>query len=154
MATTTFSGPIKAGPISNTTGTTVGDNVKNTGHVLMVQSFHITNSDTTDTTETVVIPAKSHIKNIFVNVEVAFDAGTSNTLDVGIVGDSDKFIDGCAVGTLGTVALAATAKCLAWKNVGETDVRIAAKYIPTGTAQSAGKARVCVVYSQGINHTD
>ena len=57
MATTTFSGPIKAGPISNTTGTTVGDNVKNTGHVLMVQSFHISNSDTTDTSENVVIPA-------------------------------------------------------------------------------------------------
>ena len=28
MATTTFSGPIKAGTISNTTGTTLGDNVR------------------------------------------------------------------------------------------------------------------------------
>ena len=28
MATTTFSGPIKAGTISNTTGTTVGTNMK------------------------------------------------------------------------------------------------------------------------------
>jgi hypothetical protein len=27
MATTTFSGPIKAGTISNTTGTTLGDDV-------------------------------------------------------------------------------------------------------------------------------
>ena len=36
MASTTFSGPIKAGTIRNTTGTTVGDDVKNTGHVLMV----------------------------------------------------------------------------------------------------------------------
>ena len=51
MATTTFSGPIKAGTISNTTGTTVGDDVKNTGHVLMVQSFHISHTDTTDTSE-------------------------------------------------------------------------------------------------------
>ena len=30
MATTTFSGPIKAGTISNTTGTTVGTDIKNT----------------------------------------------------------------------------------------------------------------------------
>ena len=29
MATTTFSGPVKAGTISNTTGTTVGTNMKN-----------------------------------------------------------------------------------------------------------------------------
>ena len=127
MATTTFSGPIKAGTIKDTTGTTVGSDVANQGHVLMVQSFHISNTDTTDTSETVVIPAKSHIKNIFVNVEV---------------------------GTLGTVALGATAQCLAWKNVGDTDVRIAAKYIPSGSASSAGKARVCVVYSQARNHTD
>ena len=39
MASTTFSGPIKAGTISNTTGTTVGDDVKNTGQVLMSQTF-------------------------------------------------------------------------------------------------------------------
>ncbi len=154
MATTTFSGPIKAGTIRNTTGTTAGTDMRNTGHVLMVQSFHISHTDTTDTSETVVIPAKSHIKNIFVNVEVAFDAGTTNKLDVGIVGDSDKFIDNAEVGTLGTVALGATAQCLAWKNVGTTDVQIAAKYIPTGTAQSAGKARVCIVYAQARNHTD
>ena len=39
MANTTFSGPILAGTIKNTTGTTVGTNVKNTGQVLMSQSF-------------------------------------------------------------------------------------------------------------------
>ena len=33
MANTTFSGPILAGTIKNTTGTTVGANVKNTGQV-------------------------------------------------------------------------------------------------------------------------
>ena len=35
MATTTFSGPIKAGTIRNTIGTTVGTNVANTGFVTM-----------------------------------------------------------------------------------------------------------------------
>ena len=35
MGTTTFSGPIKAGPISNTTGTDLGTNVKNIGQVVM-----------------------------------------------------------------------------------------------------------------------
>ena len=41
MATTTFSGPVKAGTINNTTGTTVGTNVANTGFVLMAQSANV-----------------------------------------------------------------------------------------------------------------
>ena len=39
MAITSFSGPIKAGTISNTTGTTLGSDVKNTGQVVMAQTF-------------------------------------------------------------------------------------------------------------------
>ena len=39
MANTTFSGPILAGTIKNTIGTTVGTDVKNTGQVVMAQSF-------------------------------------------------------------------------------------------------------------------
>ena len=39
MAQTTFSGPILAGTIKNTTGTTVGDDMKNTGFVVMAQTF-------------------------------------------------------------------------------------------------------------------
>ena len=39
MASTTFSGPIKAGTISNTTGTTIGTNIANVGQVVMSQTF-------------------------------------------------------------------------------------------------------------------
>jgi hypothetical protein len=39
MGTTTFSGPIKAGTIKETTGTTLGSNIKNTGQVVMSQTF-------------------------------------------------------------------------------------------------------------------
>jgi hypothetical protein len=38
MATTTFSGPVRAGTIKDTTGTTVGTDVANVGYVLMAQS--------------------------------------------------------------------------------------------------------------------
>ena len=38
MGTTTFSGPVKAGTIKDTTGTTVGTDVNNVGFVLMAQS--------------------------------------------------------------------------------------------------------------------
>ena len=39
MGKTTFSGPIKAGTINDTTGTTVGTNVTNVGSVVMAQTF-------------------------------------------------------------------------------------------------------------------
>jgi hypothetical protein len=39
MGITTFSGPIKAGTIKYTTGTTVGTDIKNTGQVVMAQTF-------------------------------------------------------------------------------------------------------------------
>ena len=38
MGASTFSGPIKAGDIFNTTGTTVGTDVANVGYVTMAQS--------------------------------------------------------------------------------------------------------------------
>ena len=41
MASTTFSGPIKAGTIKETTGTTLGTNIKNTGQVVMAQTFAV-----------------------------------------------------------------------------------------------------------------
>ena len=41
MGTTTFSGPIRAGTIKDTTGTTLGTNVANVGQVVMSQSIMI-----------------------------------------------------------------------------------------------------------------
>ena len=41
MGSTTFSGPVKAGTISQTTGTTVGTDMKNVGQVVMAQSLAI-----------------------------------------------------------------------------------------------------------------
>ena len=74
MAQTTFSGPILAGGIKNTTGTTVGENVKNTGQVLMAQSFSVAFGQEGAATDTnVVIPANSQIVRIDVNVETAFN---------------------------------------------------------------------------------
>ena len=41
MANTTFSGPVRAGTISNTTGTTLGSNIANIGQVVMSQSVQV-----------------------------------------------------------------------------------------------------------------
>tara|TARA_R100000654_G_scaffold448_1_gene1618 strand:- start:191 stop:652 length:462 start_codon:yes stop_codon:yes gene_type:complete len=153
MASTTFSGPIKAGTIRHTTGTTVGDDVKNIGHVVMSQSAEVKNTDTTDLSTNIVLPAKSHIIAIDVNVEVAFNGGGADTLDVGIVGNSDLYVDNADVSAIGPVALGATGLCANWKNIGTSDVRVAMKYIDASGNSSAGKARVTITYTQANNHS-
>ena len=151
MAQSTFSGPIKAGNIFNTTGTTVGTNVANVGFVVMSQTDTIAFGDTTDKSLSIVIPANSQIVDIKIFVTTAFDAGTTNTLDIGIVGNSDLYVDGAAVGTAGDAALGNTALVSDWSDIGTTDVKLAAKYIPTGTAATAGAARIVVSYVQNNN---
>ena len=151
MASTTFSGPIKAGNIFNTTGTTVGTNVANVGYVVMSQSDTIAYTDTTDKSLSIVIPANSQIVDVKILVTTAFNAGTTNTMDIGIVGNSDLYVDGAACGTGGDAALGATALVTNWTDIGTSDVKLAAKYIPSGTAASAGAARIVVSYVQNNN---
>ena len=69
MANTTFSGPILAGTIKNTTGTTVGTDMKNTGQVLMSQTEAVTQAATTSTTN-IILPANSQLvyAKLFVSV--------------------------------------------------------------------------------------
>ena len=71
MANTTFSGPIRSGSISNTTGSLVGTNMANVGSVLVTQSEAITQVATTSTTN-IIIPANSQLvyAKLFVSVEL------------------------------------------------------------------------------------
>jgi len=63
MGTTTFSGPILAGTISATTGTSLGSDIKNTGQVVMAQTFStgtsLASGASAANDTTVVIPANS-----------------------------------------------------------------------------------------------
>jgi hypothetical protein len=151
MASTTFSGPIKAGNIFNTTGTTVGTNVANVGYVVMSQSDSIAYTDSTDKSLSIVVPANSQIVDIKILVTEPFDAGTTNTMDIGIVGNSDLYVDNAAVGTAGDAALGDTALVANWTDIGTTDVKFAAKYIASGTAATQGAARIIVSYVQNNN---
>jgi hypothetical protein len=103
MANTTFSGPIKAGTIKYTTGTTVGTDKANVGFVLMAQSANVVFG--ANGTETVVatVPANSQIYQIAVDVTTAFDAGTTNTFDIGDGSTADQYADALAVGTAARV---------------------------------------------------
>ena len=149
MATTTFSGPIKAGTISNTTGTTVGTNMKNVGQVLMVQSAAITQS-TTAAASGIIIPANSQIIEMSVYITTAWD--NSSTLNIGTTSTSTELATGIVVTVVEKIKLASQATITdsdAWEDIGSTDVKIFTD--STATTSDTGVATLTVTYVQNNN---
>jgi hypothetical protein len=149
MGTTSFSGPIKAGTIATTTGTTVGTDMKNVGFVVMAQSEAITEAATSASTN-IIIPANSQIIDIKCLVTTVWDGGT-NTLDVGDGSDTDLYVDGMVMTAAGLVNMtAATTGTVAnWRDVGTSDVRISVDSVASGN----GVGVLTVWYIQNINLT-
>ena len=150
MATTTFSGPVKAGTISNTTGTTVGTNMANVGSVLMSQTEAITQAATTSTTS-IIIPANSQLVSADLYVSVIW-SGSAATAGLGYVGDATAFTAAGAIagGTLGIIKITAgavKAKVDAWADVGSTDRRLLLTYPNLG----AGEGWITVTYIQNVD---
>ena len=88
MGTTTFSGPIRAGNIRNTTGTVVGTDIANVGYVVMTQQhvMDISGGAVAAEATNVVIPANSKIVDIIIDLEVA--ANTTTTADLKLTATS------------------------------------------------------------------
>ena len=152
MANTTFSGPVKAGTIKDTTGSTVGTDVANVGSVVMTQAANVVFGDDGTTTTIATLPANSQIIEIYVDVTTAFDAGTTNTLDLGDGSTADQFADALDVSS--AARLLATSDVSQIPNlidIGASDVQVVATYNQAGTAATAGAATVTVVYVQNNN---
>lgn len=134
MGKTTFTGPIRAGNILNTSGTTLGQDVKNVGSVVMVQTYPITQALTaTALGTTIVLPANSHILNIQMLNTVAW-TGAATTLSVGISATATELaaLTSMPVGlTALTPGTDATRSAL-WDDVGTTDIRVWVKSANTG----------------------
>tara|TARA_R100001460_G_scaffold741_2_gene3338 strand:- start:184 stop:480 length:297 start_codon:yes stop_codon:yes gene_type:complete len=93
MANTTFSGPIKAGTISNTTGTTLGKDITNVGQVIMAQSVKVDIIGASHLNQVcAVVPANSQIVDVILNVTTVNNDGGAATISVGTVADADAFI--------------------------------------------------------------
>ena len=151
MATTTFSGPIKAGTISNTTGTTVGSDMKNVGQVVMAQTHDIDLSGgalaavATD----IIIPANSQL------IDIVFDSITASSgatnISIGKVGGlATAYVNVYAIGTTVGRKYPTTEAggALAWEDVGTSDVRM---NVTNSAATTAGELRITVLYQQNIN---
>ena len=137
MGKTTFTGPIRAGDILNTSGTTLGKDVRNVGSVVMVQTFPVTQAgSTTALATTIVLPANSHIMNIQV-LQTAPWTGTT-TISVGTSATANELVDAGALAP-GTNLLAglnpgtSTARALAWDDTGTVDRRVWVLSQATGT---------------------
>ena len=156
MGQTTFSGPILAGTIKSTTGTTVGTNVKNTGQVVMAQSFttgvDLDGGASAANTTTVIIPANSQIIDIVLDAVGAM-VGATCVFSIGdVAGGNATFLNAFSI----TVASGAGRKyptteaggALSWADTGASDLRLT--WTSTG-ATTNGEIRATVMYQQNSN---
>jgi len=149
MARTTFSGPLRAGNIPNTTGTTVGTNVSNVGYVVMAQSAVIDIIGATSNNQVVAtIPANSQIVDVILNVTTANNDGTAATVDVGTSADANAFISAADVKSVGTTRGTLDTEAT---DVGTTDIQVLADFTATDGDGTTGAATVTVLYIQDNN---
>ena len=151
MGIVTFTGPVKAGNVLNTTGTTVGS-LKNVGFTEMTQQVAITQSATAAST-VIVIPANSTVTSIDVFVTTAWSSATTTyTLSVGTSATATELVAATNANAIGRLALSpgtdATRTAL-WVNVGTTDVQIFVKSGAPDTVPGAGT--IVVRYIQAAN---
>jgi len=140
MGTTTFSGPVKAGTIREGASANVGT-------LVCAQSAAITEAASEASTG-IIIPANSQIINFYVLIQTAWDGGT-NTLDVGVSGDADLYVDGLPATVVGNhrVTAAYTGTEANWKDIGTSDVTIYVDSVAAGN----GAGVVTVQYLQNRN---
>ena len=151
MGTTTFTGPIKAGDVLDTTGSTAGT-VKNVGTVITAQSAAITQIDTAAAVATgIAIPANSHIVAIDVLATVAWD-GVADTISIGTTTAANQLVSAGALTAVGLARLTPgtdATRTGKWIDVGTSDVIIYALSANTG----AGVGVLNVRYIQAENLT-
>jgi hypothetical protein len=147
MGKSTFTGPIMSGDIVNTSGTTLGRNVKNTGTVVLAQQY-LLHQVAAEVATHIVLPAHSMIIDMFLFITVPWD-GAATTVSVGTSADADELVvDGETVphGLFRMAPGPVPARVSKWEDVGTTDVRIHFLSANAG----AGTGRLIVVYAQAI----
>jgi hypothetical protein len=152
MGVTTFTGPIKAGNILDTSGTTVGSDVKNVGFVMMAQSADVVQSTTAATTG-IVIPANSTIVEISLLVDAAWSSATTTyTVSLGTSATATELVaatNANAVGILNLTPGTDATRTALWQDVGTTDVAV---WIDSGAPDTTpGAGKLIVRYIQANN---
>jgi len=165
MSTTVFTGPVIAGNILNTNGTTpakVGGStgLQNVGFAQMCQAATITQGSAaaTNAATTIVIPADSIITDIYLNITTAW----TNTLSIGFTSTATELCTAITSASLAVGQYTVSGSVIGssqiqnWNNVSQpqitaatthTDAQIWTKSNGTG----AGAALLVICYLQAWN---
>jgi hypothetical protein len=152
MGTTTFSGPIKAGTIKDTTGTTLGTDVQNTGFVQMIQSKSVSTIGATANTTVATIPGNSQITNVTLDVIIVNNDGTAATVSVGTAANGTAFIAATDAQTIARTQPVSAAIPNLFV-IGTSDIDVIAVFAATDGDGTTGEAIVTVQYVQNNNVT-
>jgi hypothetical protein len=149
MANTTFSGPIRAGTIKDTTGTVIGTNVANIGQVVMSQSVMVDAAVAVGTTtyDVGVIPQNSQLLTVTIRVAVVSNAAGAATVSVGKTGSTQYLIANTNVKALGQTSSIANA-ALDEADRFDADTQIIATLISAGGTATTGQVTVTFTYVQ------
>ena len=123
----------------------MANQVTNIGGVLSAVTTTIAYTDSTAVT-IATIPANSQIVDIFIDVTTAFNAAGTDTVTVGKTGSAAAFVTATSVASAGRASVATTGVYSAWADTGSSDIVATATFAQTGTAATAGAARVTIVY--------
>jgi hypothetical protein len=151
MGTTTFTGPVKAGDVLNTTGSTVGT-LRNVGTLVAAQSAAVVQSTTAAATG-IVIPANSTIIGIELFVTTAWSSATTTyTISVGTSATATELVAATNANAVGILSLnpgTDATRTAAWVNTGTIDEEI---WIDSGLPDTTpGAGRLVVTYIQAAN---
>ena len=152
MSTTTFAGPVKAGDILNTTGTTLSENVANQGQATMVQVAAVTEAETDDPAWSgIVIPANSQITRMAVLITTAWN----NPLHVGrkdtVASSTNYFVNTFPLAVGLQEATAQVNHEDIWRNTGALDIHLT--YTGNDGGGDPGAGVLIVEYIQNNNLT-
>jgi len=153
MGTSTWTGPLRAGTVINTTGTTPGT-LKNVGYVELAQSQVITQTGSATALATnIVVPAYSLITSIDLFVTTAWSSATTTyTISVGTSATATELVAATNANAVGKLTLTPGTDATRtgnWITTGAGDDRI---YVLSGANNVTNGAGTLVVrYIQGIN---
>lgn len=152
MGMTTFTGPITAGDVLDTTGSTVGT-LKNVGYVEMCQTYAVNQTTTeTATATTIVIPAGSTIVAIDLITTVAWSSATTTyTISVGTSATATELVSATNANSVSKISLvpATLAQSTLWINTGTSDIQV---WVKSGAhSVTNGLGTLVVRYIQAIN---
>lgn len=150
MGASHFTGPLISGPILNTSGTTLGQDVADVGYVMMAQAQAVTQAGSTTALATgVVVPAYS----LIVGIDVLASTGwaSSATVSVGTSATATELVSAAtgpqAIGLSNLSPGTDATRTGKWINVGANDVRI----FVLSSGGTGGVGTLVVRYVQAIN---